>query len=135
VLKRSYLVACILLSKPLNSIFWTRRTVLGGADAVFNARDGVCCGCLNGAWTFMPHARAMYLENKRAKAHVRQGWISSARCKWARSIGFGDGRGPSWPFETHHVDGRWCLECLGVCLCQPPPPHARHTSGFRLVNE
>jgi hypothetical protein len=28
---------------------------------------------------------------------------------------------------------RWCLECLGMCLCQPYSTHTWHTSGIRLV--
>jgi hypothetical protein len=47
----------------------------------------------------------MYLENKRVKNRMTSGWIYRARCKWARAIGCGEGRGPTWPFGTHDVDG------------------------------
>jgi hypothetical protein len=71
---------------------------------VLNAR-GSGCGCVNGAWKFTPHARVVYLENERVRAHMMQGWINSARYKWSTAISFGEGRGPTWPFGTHHVDG------------------------------
>jgi hypothetical protein len=35
---------------------------------------------------------------------MTQFWISTARCKHARAIGLGEGRGPTWPLGTHHVD-------------------------------
>jgi hypothetical protein len=50
----------------------------------------------------------MYLEIKRVKTHMMQSWINNARYKWARVIGFGKGRGATWPFGTKHVDsGVW----------------------------
>jgi hypothetical protein len=60
---------------------------------VFNAR-GLACGCVNRARKFTPHARVMFLEIKRAKTHMTQVWINTARCKHARAIGLGEGRGP-----------------------------------------
>jgi hypothetical protein len=77
--------------------------------AVFNAR-GLVCGCMNRAREFTPMARVMLLESKRAKTHMTQVWISTARYKHARAIGLGEGRGPTWPLGTHHVDGGVCLE-------------------------
>jgi hypothetical protein len=101
---------------------------------MFNKR-GLVCGCVNGAWKFTPHARVAYLRNKRVQTRMMQGWVNGARHnKWAGANGFGERRGPTWPFGTRHVDGRWCLECLGMCLCQPHLPHAWHTSGIRLIN-
>jgi hypothetical protein len=88
----------------------------GGVDAVFNAR-GVVCGCVNGAWKFTPHARVMYLENnKQVKSRVRLGWMNSASYKLTKAIGFGEERGPTWPFGTHHDGGRWWCGMLGyIC--------------------
>jgi hypothetical protein len=79
---------------------------LGGVGAVFSARN-LICGRVNRARKFMPpHARVMFLESKLAKTHITQIWINTARCKLAgRAIGFGKGRGPTWPFRTHRVDG------------------------------
>jgi hypothetical protein len=72
---------------------------------VFNAR-GLICGCVNRARKFMPpHAGVMFLESKLVKTHITQVWINTARCKVAGAIGFGKGRGPTWPFRTHRVDG------------------------------
>jgi hypothetical protein len=79
--------------------------VVGGVSAVFNAR-GLVCGCVNRARKFTPMARVMFLESKRAKTHMTQIWINTVCCKHARAIGLvGDGRGPTWPLGTHHVDG------------------------------
>jgi hypothetical protein len=69
---------------------------------VLNAR-GLVCGCVNGARKFTPRTRVVYLENKLVKAHMAQVWMSTARCKEARGIGFGESRGPAWPFEMHRV--------------------------------
>jgi hypothetical protein len=30
---------------------------------------------VKGAWKFTPYSRVMYLENKRIKTHMIQGWI------------------------------------------------------------
>jgi hypothetical protein len=71
---------------------------------MFNAR-GLVCGCVNRAQKFTPHARVILLESKRAKAHMTQVWINTTRCKHARAIRLGEGRGPTWALGTHHVDG------------------------------
>jgi hypothetical protein len=77
---------------------------------VFNAR-GLVCGCVNRAWKFTPHSRVMFSESKRAKTHMTQVWIYIARSKHARATGFGEGRGPTWPLGTHHVDsGVWQVD-------------------------
>jgi hypothetical protein len=68
----------------------------GGVGAVFNAQ-GLVCRCVNRARKFTPHARVMFLESKRAKRHMTQVWITTARCKHARTIGLRGGRGPTWP--------------------------------------
>jgi hypothetical protein len=100
----------------------------GGVGAVFNAR-GLVCGYVNRARKFTPHARVMLLESKRAKPHMTHVLINTARCGHARAIGLGEGRGPTRPLGTHHVDGGvW----NAMCLCQPHPPHAWHASGIRL---
>jgi hypothetical protein len=39
-----------------------------------------------------PQARVTYLESKQVKIHIMQGWINNARYKWAKAIGFGEGR-------------------------------------------
>jgi hypothetical protein len=39
------------------------------------------------------------------KTHMTQVWRNIARCKHARAIDFGEGRGPTWPLGTHHADG------------------------------
>jgi hypothetical protein len=43
---------------------------------------------------------------------MTQVWIGR---KYAWSIGLGEGRGPTWPFGTHHVDGgvwnAWVYAC------------------------
>jgi hypothetical protein len=67
-----------------------------GVCAVFNVR-GLVCGCVNRAWKFTPHVRVMFLENKRAKTHMTQVWLNTARIKHARAIGLGEGLGPTWP--------------------------------------
>jgi hypothetical protein len=47
---------------------------------------------------------------------MTQVWTNNARCKHAREIGLGEGRGPSWPLGTHHVDGgvwnAWVFACV-----------------------
>jgi pyrimidine deaminase RibD-like protein len=58
--------------------------------AVVNAR-GLVCGCVNRARKFTPHARVMFLESMRAKAHMTQVYISIARCKHAREMGLTGG--------------------------------------------
>jgi hypothetical protein len=60
----------------------------GGVGAVFNAR-GLVCACVNRARKFMPLAWVMFLESKRAKTHMTQVCINTARCKHARAIGLG----------------------------------------------
>jgi hypothetical protein len=68
----------------------------------------------------------MYLENKRVKPHMMQGWISTARYKWERAIDVGEGRGPILPFRTRHVDdGVWNA---WVCACAN---HTRPARGTR----
>jgi hypothetical protein len=57
----------------------------------------------------------MNLESKRAKTYMTQVWISTARCKHARPISFGEGRGPNWPLGAHHVDGG--VWNAWVCAC------------------
>jgi hypothetical protein len=69
---------------------------------VFNAQ-GLVCGCVNRARKFTPHARVMYLERRRVKTHMTQVWINIARCKHARAICFGEGRGPIWPFGMEWI--------------------------------
>jgi hypothetical protein len=58
----------------------------------------------------------MYLGNKRAKTHMVQVLINSPRYKWALAIGLGEGRGSTWSFETHHVDGGVWNAWLSMCL-------------------
>jgi hypothetical protein len=57
---------------------------------------------------------------------MTQVWINTARCKHARAIGLGEGRGPTWPLGTRHVDGgvwnAWVCDCAN---------HARPTRGTR----
>jgi hypothetical protein len=53
-------------------------------------------------------------------------WINIARCKHARAIGLGEGRGPTWPLGTHHVDGG--VRNAWVCVCAN---HTRATRGTR----
>jgi hypothetical protein len=71
---------------------------------VFNA-PGLVCGCVNRARKFTPQVRVMLLDNKQAKTPLTRVWINTKRCKHSRAIGFGEGRGPTWPLGTHHVDG------------------------------
>jgi hypothetical protein len=66
------------------------------------------------------------LESRRAKTHMTQVWINTARCKHARAIGLGEGRGPTWPLGTHHVDGG--VWNAWVCACAN---HTRPTRGTR----
>jgi hypothetical protein len=93
--------------------------------AVSSAR-GLVCGCVNRVRKFTPLARVMFLKSKRAKTHMAQVWINTARCIHARAIGLGEGRGPTWPLETHHVDGgvwnAWACACVN---------HTRPTPGTR----
>jgi hypothetical protein len=92
---------------------------------VFNAR-GLVCGCVTRARKFKPHARVAFLERKRVKTHITQVWINTARCKYARAIGLGKRRGPTWPLGTHHVDiGVWNA---WFCACAN---HIRPTRGTR----
>jgi hypothetical protein len=57
---------------------------------------------------------------------MTQVWISTARCKHAGVIGFGEGLGLTWPLGTHHVDGgawyAWACACAN---------HTRPTRGTR----
>jgi hypothetical protein len=46
---------------------------------------------VNRAWKFTPLARVMFSESKRAKTHMTQVWINTARCRHARAIGLGEG--------------------------------------------
>jgi hypothetical protein len=68
----------------------------------------------------------MFLESKRAKPHMTQVWINIARCKLARAIGLGEGRGRPWPLGTHHVDGG--VWNTWVCACAQ---YTRPTRGTR----
>jgi hypothetical protein len=124
MLKRSPLAAGSLVTR-LTQFLGTCWRGFGGVDAVFNAQ-GLDCGCVNGAWKFTPKARVMYLEKKRVKTPMMRGWINSASYKWARAIGFGEGRGPTLPFGTHHVD--CCVWNAWVCACAI---HTRPTRGTR----
>jgi hypothetical protein len=81
---------------------------------------------MNRARKFTPHARVMLLEGKQAKTHMTQVWISIARCKHERAIGLGQGRDPTWPLGTHHVDGG--VWNAWVCACAN---HIRPTRGTR----
>jgi hypothetical protein len=57
---------------------------------------------------------------------MTQVWINTARYKHSRTIGFGEGRGPTWPLGTHHVDdGVWNA---WICACAN---HTRPTRGTR----
>jgi hypothetical protein len=97
----------------------------GGVGAVFNAR-GLVCGCVNRARKFTPLARVMFLESQQANSHMTQIWINTARCKYARAIGSGEGRGQTRPFGTHHVDGG--VWNAWICACAN---HTRPTRGKR----
>jgi hypothetical protein len=104
--------------------FWS--TGFGGVGAVFNAR-GLVSGCVGRARKFTPHVRVILLESKRANTHATPALLSNARCKYARAIGLGERRGPTWPLGTHHVDGgvwnAWVL-----CTCAN---HTRPARGTR----
>jgi hypothetical protein len=93
--------------------------------AVFNAR-GLVYGCVNKARKFTPLARVMFLESKRAKTRMTQVWINTARCNHARAIAFGEGRGPTWPLGTYHVDGG--VWYAWICV---RANHTRPTRGTR----
>jgi hypothetical protein len=94
-------------------------------SAVFNAR-GLVCEYVIRARKFTPLARVMLLESKRAKTHLTHVSRNTARCKHARAIGFGEGRGPTRPLGTHNVDGgvrnAWVWACAN---------HTRPTRGTR----
>jgi hypothetical protein len=124
LLKRSYQAAyySVFHITVFLGDFWRG---FGGVGAVLNAR-GLVCGCVNRARKFTPLARVIFLESKRAKTHMTQVWISIARCKYARAIGLGEGRGPTWPLGTHHVDGG--VSNSWVCACAN---HTRPTRGTR----
>jgi hypothetical protein len=81
---------------------------------------------VNKARKFTPLARVMFLESKRAKTHMTQVRIDNARCKHARTIGLGVGRGPTWPLWKHHIDGG--VWNAWVCACNN---HTRPTRGTR----
>jgi hypothetical protein len=81
---------------------------------VFSAR-GLVCECVNGAREFTRHALVYFFKSKRVKTHMTQVWINIACYKHAGTIGFGVGRGPTWPFGTHHVKG--CVWNARVCAC------------------
>jgi hypothetical protein len=97
----------------------------GGVGAASNAR-GLVCGRLNRARKFTPLARVLFLESKRAKTHMRQVWINTARCTHARAIGLGEVRGPTWTLEMHHVDGSDWNAWVSACA-----NHIRPTRGIR----
>jgi hypothetical protein len=46
---------------------------------------------------------------------MTQVWINTARCEDASAIVLGEGRGPTWPFGRHHVDGG--VWNAWVCAC------------------
>jgi hypothetical protein len=100
--------------------------------AVFNARCLVC-GCVNRARKFTPLARVMFLKSEQAKTHMAQVWINVARCKHARAIGLGEGRGPTWPSRTHHGDGdiwnAWACACANYTR---PTRDTRRESGSEV---
>jgi hypothetical protein len=122
LLKRSYQDACYSVFH-ITSFSGTCGREFGGVGAMFNAR-GLVCGCVNRARKFTPQAWVMILESKRVQTHIMQVWINTTRCKHARQIGFGEGRGPTWPLVgTHHVDGG--VWNAWVCAC------ANHTSPTR----
>jgi hypothetical protein len=97
----------------------------GGVGAVYNTR-GLVYGCVNRARKSTPLARVVFLESKRANTHMTQVWVNTARCKHARAIGLWEGRGPTWPLGTHHVDGG--VWNAWVCACAN---HTRPTRGAR----
>jgi hypothetical protein len=66
------------------------------------------------------------LESKRAKTHMTQVWINTARDEHARATSLGEGRGPTWPLGTHHVGGG--VWNAWVCACAN---HTRPTRGTR----
>jgi hypothetical protein len=110
--------------------FWTCWRGFEGVDAVSNERD-LACGCVNGALKFTPQARVIYLsENMRVKTHMMHAWISNALCKWAKAIGIGEVRGPTWPFGTHDDDGKWVVVVFGmlwyVLVPTTPSPRVAH---------
>jgi hypothetical protein len=45
-------------------------------------------------------------EKKRVKSRVVRVSINNALVKWA--IGTGEGRGPTWPIGSQHVNSRRC---------------------------
>jgi hypothetical protein len=92
---------------------------------VFNAR-GLVCGCVNRARKFTPRARVMFLDSKRVRTHITQVWINTSSCEHTRAFCFFEGRGPTWPFETPHVDGG--VWNAWVCACTN---HTRPTRGTR----
>jgi hypothetical protein len=124
LLKRSYQAAyySMLHITVFLGAFWRG---FAGAGAVFNAR-GLVRGCVNRARKFTPLARVIFLESKRPNTHMTQVWIDTARCKYARYIGLGEGRGPTWPLRTHHVDGGVWNACVRACA-----NHTRPTRGTR----
>jgi hypothetical protein len=71
--------------------------------------------------------------NKRVKTHMMQGWMSNACYKWARAIGFSEGRGPIWPFRMHHVDRGFGM--LRYVLVPTTPAPRGYTSGIGRVNQ
>jgi hypothetical protein len=56
---------------------------------MFNAQ-GLVCGCVNVAREITPLVKVMYLGKNRVKTHTTQVWINTARCNYARAIGFGE---------------------------------------------
>jgi hypothetical protein len=60
---------------------------------------------------------------------MMQGWINNApykRLNGRKAIGFGEGRGPTWPFGTHQV--QVVFRMLGYAMLVPttPAPRAAH---------
>jgi hypothetical protein len=117
--------SCILLCVPHNRIFG------GVLEGVWRRGCRVQCarfGLRVCEKSTEVHAAGTgdFLESRRAKTHMTQVWINTARCKHARAIGLGEGRGPTWPLGTHHVDGG--VWNAWVCACAN---HTRPTRGTR----
>jgi hypothetical protein len=90
---------------------------------VFNAQ-GLVCGCVNGS-SSAAHTGDVFGKQS-SKYPDDAGLDKHCTLKMARATGFGEGRGPTWPFGTHHVDGgvwnAWVYACAN---------HIRRTRGTR----
>jgi hypothetical protein len=107
--------------------FWTcLQRGVRGVDILLNAR-GCFCGCVNGARKFTPLARVVYLENKVVNTRRMQNLINNALYNWARAIGIGDRRCPTWPFgPCTYVDSRVVFGMLGVYGCASTLAPSKH---------